>query len=448
MLDLIPTLDPRDAFYTVIGLALFGLTLQPALAQYRLFNLPLLYVIVGTFFGGVAMAVIDPLEGGLQTVVIEHASELIVIISLAGAGLAIDTVGNWRNWNAAWRLLGITMPLTMAAVFLLGDHWLGLTIPGALLLAAVLAPTDPVLARSVQVSPPGEDEAPMEVALTAEAGMNDGLAFPFVYLAIHAATYGVAQATSGEAWLWGWLSFDLAYRVVMGIVVGWGVGWAFSKIVLSPVGDGGQGAWNAVVTVLAVTLLAYGLTEAVDGYGFLAAFFAARAGRSMSRGTEQDGYTKFVHHGADQLEAILLALLLLWLGTFVGSGALSGLRWQEVAFALAMIFVLRPLAGLVGLIGHRCARAPRLAVAFFGIRGMGSVFYLAYAQNHAQFADIEALWRIAAVTIVASILIHGYAANFLLGDEEETIGEVHPSHEHEDAVDDGRAAPPRPKAAE
>nr|WP_238941543.1 cation:proton antiporter [Jannaschia sp. Os4] len=440
---MIPTLDPRDAFYTVIGLALFGLTLQPALGRYKLFNLPLIYVIVGTFFGGVAMAVIDPLDGGLQTLVIEHASELIVIISLAGAGLAIDTVGNWRNWNAAWRLLGITMPLTMVAVYLLGDHWLGLTIPGALLLAACLAPTDPVLARSVQVSPPGEAEEPMEVALTAEAGMNDGLAFPFVYLAIHAATYGVAQATEGEAWLWGWLGFDFAYRIVMGIAVGWAVGWLFSKIVLSPLGDGGQGAWNAVVTVLAVTLLAYGITEAVDGYGFLAAFFAARAGRARSRGKAEDDYTKFVHHGADQLEAILLALLLLWLGTFVGSGALAGLRWQEVAFAFAMILVLRPVAGMIGLWRLDCTDMSRRAVAFFGIRGMGSVFYIAYAQNHAEFADIDAIWRIAAVTIVLSILIHGYAANFLLGDEDDTIGEVHPSHEHEDAVDDGHRGTPR-----
>lgn len=449
MLDLIPTLDPRDAFYTVIGLALFGLTLQPALGKYRIFNLPLFYVLVGTLFGGIAMAVISPTDGGLQSIVIEHASELIVIISLAGAGLAIDTVGTWRSWNGAWRLLAVTMPLTIVGVYLLGDHWLGLTVPGALLLAAVLAPTDPVLARSVQVAPPGQDEDAMEVALTAEAGMNDGLAFPFVYLAIHAATYGVAQATTGEAWLWGWLSFDLAYRVVMGIAMGWIVGWGFAKLVLSPLGDGGQGAWNAVVNILAITLLAYGITEAVDGYGFLAAFFAARAGRAVSRGTDKDSYTKFVHHGADQLEAILLALLLLWLGTFIGSGALAAIAWPEVAFALVVIFVLRPLAGMVALVGMEGTRFQKLAVAFFGIRGMGSVFYLAYAQNSAEFADIDALWRIVAVTILLSILIHGYAANvFLSGDDDDTIGEVHPSHDHEDAVDDGHGDHPRPKAAE
>ena len=432
------TLDPRDGFYIVIGLALFGLTFQPALARYRLFNLPLLYVGVGALFGGVALARIDPLQGGWQSMVIEHASELIVIISLAGAGLAIDTVAGWHRWGPTWRLLAVTMPLTILAVAWAGVGWLGLTMPGALLLAAALAPTDPVLARSVQVSPPGKDESPMEVALTAEAGLNDGLAFPFVYLAIHAAAIGVGQITTGEAWLWSWLGFDLLYRVAAGGIVGWAVGWAISRIVFSPFGDGSHGAWNAVVVILSSTLISYGVTEAVDGYGFLAVFIAVRAGRSNTRGTEKEGYERYVHHGAEQLEAILLALLLLWLGTFLGSGVLAGLRWQEVAFALLLILLVRPLAGLLALLGHDCSGFQRRNVAFFGIRGMGSIFYIAYAQNHAEFTDIDAVWRIAVVTILASILIHGYAANFFLSHDVE-VGDVHP-HGEEDARPEGRDA--------
>jgi NhaP-type Na+/H+ or K+/H+ antiporter len=432
------TVDPRDLIYLVIGLALFGLTLQPALARYRVFNLPLLYVGIGALFGGVSLTLIDPLQGGWQSRVIEHASELIVIISLAGAGLAIDTPAGWRSWNPTWRLLAITMPVTIAAVAFLGHGWLGLSLPAALLLAAALAPTDPVLARSVQVSPPGQEEEPMEVALTAEAGLNDGLAFPFVYLAIHAATLGVAQAIEGEAWIWEWLTFDFAYRVAVGALVGYGVGWIVSRVVLSPIGDGGQGAWNAVVVILASTMIAYGATEAVDGYGFLAAFFAVRAGRSNAKGTEHEGYERFVHHGAEQLEAILLALLLLWLGTFAAGGALAGLRWQEVVFALALVLLLRPLAGYLGLLGHHCRNFSRRNVCFFGIRGMGSVFYIAYAQNRAEFVDIDAVWRIAVVTIVASILIHGYAANVFLRGKTE-IGDVHP-HRGDAAKPEGTAA--------
>ena len=428
-------IDGRDLIYSVIGFALLGLTLQPALAKWRLFNLPLFYVLIGTAFGGFALTLIDPRAGAFPAKVIEHASELIVIISLAGAGLAIDTVGSWRAWNPTWRLLIVTMPLTIAAVVILSHGWLGLALPAALLLGAALAPTDPVLARDVQVSPPGKDEQPMEVALTAEAGMNDGLAFPFVYLAIHAATIGVSQMVEGEAWLWSWVTFDLIYRVAAGIGVGYAVGWAISRVVFSPIGDGANGAWNAVVVILAATMLSYGLAEAVDGYGFLAVFFATRAGRSNTRGTENEGYEKFVHHGAEQLEAILLAMLLLWLGTFIGSGALSGLRWQEVGFALALILVVRPLAGIVALRGTDCTKSERRKVAFFGIRGMGSVFYIAYAQSHAAFEGIEDVWRIAALVILVSIAIHGYAANYFLEGDDQ-LGEVHPYKEGEDRRDD------------
>jgi len=419
------TLDVRDVVYIIVGLALFGLTLQPALAGRRWFNLPFFYVLVGVALGGFSIARIDPLDGGWQSAVIEHASELIVIISLAGAGLAIDTVGSWRNWNPAWRLLLVTMPVTIAAVALLGHGWLGLTVPGALLLAAALAPTDPVLARSVQVSPPGKAEQPMEVALTVEAGVNDGLAFPFVYLAIHAAVIGIGDMTDGEAWIYSWIWFDLIYRVAMGALVGAGVGWAISHVIFSPLGDGSTGAWNAVVVILSSTMLSYGIAEAVDGYGFLAVFVAMRAGRSRTRGTDDEGYEKFAHHGAEQLEAILLALLLLWLGTFLGGGALDGLRWQEVGFALLMVLVLRPAAGLIAFWRLESDDMSRRKVAFFGIRGMGSVFYIAYAQNHADFVHIEAIWRIAALVILVSIIVHGYAANLWLSDRE-AAGEVHP----------------------
>ena len=430
------TLDTRDIVYSVVGLGLLGLTFQPALGRHRWFNLPLYYVLIGVGFGLAGANIVSPLASSLSARIIEHASELIVIISLAGAGLAIDTQATWRSWNPTWRLLAVTMPLTIAAVALYGHWGLGLSVPAALLLAAALAPTDPVLARSVQVAPPGQDEDDVALALTAEAGLNDGLAFPFVYLAIHAATLGLSQLVAGEAWLWSWIGYDLLYRVAMGVAMGWAVGWVVSRIIFSPIGDGTQGAWNAVVVILSATLLSYGLTEAVNGYGFLAVFVAMRAVRARTRGSEHEGYERFAHHGAEQLEAILLALLLLWIGTFIGSGALAGLSWAEAGFALALVFVIRPLAGLAGLVGHGFRPRHRLDVAFYGIRGMGSVFYIAYAQGHAEFEDIGAVWRIATLTIFASIVIHGYAANwFLTGHGEVGEPDEHPLAGEEDRRD-------------
>ncbi|BBD98845.1 cation transporter [Sphingobium amiense] len=127
-------------------------------------------------------------------VVAERLSELVVIVSLMGAGLKIDRMIGLRSWSLTWRLLGIAMPITMLVVA--GLAWgLGLAGPAsALLIAAVLAPTDPVLASDIQVGGPGEgkeDEA--RFALTSEAGLNDGLAFPFIHLAI------ALSAASSEA---------------------------------------------------------------------------------------------------------------------------------------------------------------------------------------------------------------------------------------------------------
>ncbi|WP_316015119.1 cation:proton antiporter [Roseobacter sp. HKCCA0434] len=414
-------LDPRDVFYSIVGLSLLLLTLQPALARYRLLNLPLLFVAIGAGLGIAGAPMLDPRGGGLIALVIEHSAELIVIISLSGAGLAIDTPFGWKRWQPTIRLLAIAMPLTMLGVALAGSWITGLSVAGAVLLAAAMAPTDPVLARSVQVGPPGKTESPVELALTAEAGLNDGLAFPFIYLAI---TLAAVAAQGGGAWFVDWLGYDVLYRIAVGVAVGYATGAIISRLAMSRYGDAHQGAWNSIVMILGATMVSYGVTEAVDGYGFLAVFFATRAGRANTRGTENEGYEKYVHHGADQLESILLVLLLIWFGSFVAGGGLAGLRAGEVAVAVLLLFVIRPLAGWIAMLGYRCERVEAHKIAFFGIRGMGSVFYIAYAQNHGQFADIDSIWRIAAVTILGSIVVHGFAANFMLPGEEDD--EVHP----------------------
>ncbi|WP_224814883.1 sodium:proton antiporter [Hasllibacter sp. MH4015] len=434
-------IDDRDVFYTVAGLAFLGLTLQPALSKYRLANFPLIYVACGALLAWIGLPTLDPLASDLQARVLEHMSELIVIISLAGAGLAIDARLTWKNGNAAYRLLLVTMPLTIIAVAWLGMWLLGMSLAAAMLLAAALAPTDPVLARSVQVEAPGKGETPMQLALTTEAGLNDGLAFPFIYLAISIALYGASQG-QWQDWIWDWLSFDFAYRVAAAIVVGYAVGWILTRFATSPWGDASNGAWNSIIMVLGATMLSYGVTEAVDGYGFLAVFVATRAGRSHTRDTDQENYEKFVHHGADQLESILLALLLIWLGMYAASGVLDGIGWREWALALLLLLVVRPAAGFLAMVGLRCDDLSRWKVAAFGIRGMGSIFYIAYAQNHADFgADIEGVWAAAILTILLSIVLHGFGASFTIGQEEtadtdDEGGEVHPYK----AASEGRSA--------
>jgi NhaP-type Na+/H+ or K+/H+ antiporter len=423
-----PTLDTRDLLYLLMGVALLGLSLQPALKRLRLMNIPLLYVAVGALAAAAGLPWLDPLAGGPSTQIVEHIAELIVIISLAGAGLAIDQKMGWRSWQPTWRLLGIAMPITIVALAVLGVTVLGLSVAAAVLLAAVLAPTDPVLARSVQVGPPGEDdEQSLKIALTAEAGLNDGLAFPFVWLAILLAGVGWASQVPAEvgddwSWLWPWLWRDVGYRVAAGVIIGCLCGHGISRLVYSRFGDARFGARNATLTVLASTLLTYGLTEAVDGYGFLAVFLCARTGRERAQNQGNPAYERAVHHGADQMESILLAILLLWLGAFIVGGGDGGLwrqwTWADLGVALTLLLIVRPIGAYLALIGIGCPRGERWTIAFFGIRGMGSVFYIAYGQTHADFGQIDVVWRVVTLTILLSIVIHGFAANFVLQGED------------------------------
>lgn len=414
MSELLAGVDLKDAVYLVIGAALFGMTLKPALARFPYFNLPLLYIAIGALVAPALFAGLDPTKGGFATLVTEHVSELIVIISLAGAGLSIDTREGWRSWQPTWRLLAICMPLTILSVVALGSWLAGLPLAAAVLLGGCLAPTDPVLASSVQTGTPDEgEEHPVQVALTAESGLNDGMAFPFVWLAIAVAESGAGGLDLAD--MGRWLAWDVLYRTVVGIGVGFGVGAAISRFVFSAYGDARFEARNPLLIILAATFLAYGAAEAVEGYGFLAAFTCTRAGRANTRGTENASYERHVHKEAGQFESVLLAIMLLWFGSLLTVGAMEGWRWSEAVLAALLVFVVRPITGFVALSGLGWRTGDRWRAAFFGIRGMGSIFYIAFAQEHAGFDRIEAVWRIAVLTILLSVVIHGFSADSFFG---------------------------------
>ncbi len=216
----------------------------------------------------------NPLENRYIT---ERMTEFVVIVALMGAGLKLDRPVGWRSWMITWRLIGIAMPLTIAGIALLGWELLGLGLASALLLGAALAPTDPVLASDVQVGPPQSgEEDDVRFALTSEAGLNDGLSFPFVYLAIAISLSHV----TGEPWLRQWLLVDVVWKLAAGIGVGWLVGKVMGYLTfrlpkraqLSRSGDG--------FVALGITCLGYGLTELANGYGFVGVFVAALTLRS------------------------------------------------------------------------------------------------------------------------------------------------------------------------
>lgn len=332
----------------------------------------------------------------------ELASEIAVIVALFGTGIRIDDLSNYRRWRPTVRLLAIAMPLTIAAVALMGLTFAGMTLAGAILLGAVLAPTDPVLAGEVQVGPPTQgEEQPVRFALTTEAGLNDGLAFPFVYLGLLVGTTGFSAAMLGE-----WLLLDVVYRILVGCIGGAVVGWLLARILfVIPRGNVLADTASGVLAIAGV-LLCYGATELAEGYGFIACFVAGVVLLRFEAGHEFHGK---LHSFNQAIELALTALLLILIGgTFP---LLFGeLDWGHAAIAAGLLFVVRPIAGWFSLSGTDLPPQDRLVVAFYGVRGIGSIYYLAYATSHLELVNEGQLWATIALTILLSTVVHGFTA--------------------------------------
>ncbi|MEO8106040.1 MAG: cation:proton antiporter [Actinomycetes bacterium] len=398
-----PEWSLSDLVFVLAGLAALAAAAFPTPLRRLPLSLPVIFFLGGAVVFALPLGLPNPDPVEHRTLV-EYSAAIVVIISLMGAGLALDRPVGWRRWSTTWRLLAIAMPATIAAVALLGWALVGLPIAAALLLGAALAPTDPVLASDVQVGEPTDSESSedeVRFALTSEAGLNDALAFPFVYAAIALAAVG------GTGWLTEWALDDVLYKCVVGLVGGLAVGRLAARLFFT-------GMWKSVVlaeqsegfVAVAVTLLAYGLVELAGGYGFLSVFVAACAIRGAERDHE---YHQVLHTFVEQVERLLAAWLLLLLGGAVATGLLGTLTWGGAMIGLSLVFVVRPLVAWVSQLGSRAGRRERYAIAFFGVRGIGSIYYLAYAFGQADFPVAE-LWAIVAFTITVSIFVHGITA--------------------------------------
>jgi sodium/hydrogen antiporter len=333
----------------------------------------------------------------------ELTSELAVIVALFGTGLRIDNLTSYRRWRPTVRLLAVVMPLTIAAVALLGWLLAGMTLAGALLLGAVLAPTDPVLAGDVQVGPPTEGgEHPVRFSLTAEAGLNDGLAFPFVYLALIVAAEGFAPGSWGLEWF----ARDVVYRIVVGLAAGAGLGWLLGKILFAVPRGNALADTGSGVLALAGVLFCYGATELIEGYGFIAAFVA---GLALRRAEAEHEFHGKLHGFTLAIEHALTAILLILIGSVLPI-LWPELDWPHIGIAVALLLVIRPVIGWLGLMGTGLRPRERVVVAVFGVRGIGSIYYLGYATSHLELVNEGQLWATIALTIALSTLVHGLTA--------------------------------------
>ena len=337
----------------------------------------------------------------------EVVAELTVIIALFGTGLRIDDLSSLTRWGPTIRLLALAMPLTILAVAVMGYAVAGMTVAGAILLGAVMAPTDPVLAGDVQVGPPLEGgEHPVRFALTTEAALNDGLAFPFVYLGLAVAAQGLAIGEWGAAWL----AQDVVWRIVVGTIMGAAGGWALGQVLFvfprgATLADTASG-----IVALAGVLLCYGTTELVEGYGFIA---VAVMGLVLRRVEAHHAFHRRLHDFTEAVEHALTAVLLVALGAVLPA-LLGGLTAADAIVALALILVVRPVGGWLSLAGSRLRGRDRWVVATYGVRGVGSVYYLAYAAGQVEFWDEARLWALVGFAILVSTLLHGFTAGLAM----------------------------------
>jgi len=343
----------------------------------------------------------------------ERLSELCVIAGLFGVGLRIDRLKDFDRWRPTVRLLAIAMPLTILAVAVLGWQLGAMTFGGGLLLGAVLSPTDPVLAGDLQVGKPNEGgEHLVRRTLTAEAGLNDGLAFPFVYLAIAIASAGGLDAATLIDWLWR----DVAYRILVGVISGLAIGRLLGFLLFEFPRENALAKTEAGVFAMAGVLIAYGLTELLEGYGFIAVFIA---GVTLRRTESEHDYHARLHNFSENIEHALTAVLLVALGASLPA-LLPGLSMAGIVIAVALIILIRPLIGWVSLSGSKLKGRQRLVVAIYGVRGIGSIYYLGYAGSHLDLQNEAELWATTALAIVLSTVLHGFTAAFAVDKVTET----------------------------
>jgi len=393
-----------------LGLAFLGIAVFAAVGALsheheRAFSASLIYLGLG-LIAAVGLTVldvgwVDPVE---DATLLERVAELAVIVALFSAGLKVDRALRWREWGTVVRLLAIAMPVTIALAAVFGHLVMGLGLGAAIVLGAALAPTDPVLAGDIGIGPPGEeDEQEPHFAITAEAGLNDGLAFPFVLLGLL-----VAAETGSFA---EWAAADVVYGIFGAVAVGAGLGvaiaWSIVRLrdreLLIPALDG----WFGV----AGTLVIYGVAETLGTYGFLAVFAGGLAFRGYERDHEVNGR---VHNGAEIVEKFGELAVILLLGSMLtldGLGAPGAWGW---ALALGLVFVIRPLAVNLALLGSPMERpGERAFVAWFGVRGVGTLYYVAAAVaggTPLASEDRDLLVWTAIACVIVSIVLHGVTA--------------------------------------
>ena len=427
-----------------------GLLLFIGLTSSRLKNLPvtpaILYLAVGLLVGPSALNAFhfNPLK---QAPLLEMLTEGAVLISLFSAGVKMPARINLRQWRTPVLLATVSMTASVALVAAFAHYVLGMSFGASVLLGAILAPTDPVLATDVQIRHPGDHDQ-LRFLLTCEAGMNDGSAFPFVMLGM--GLLGLHGA--GQTGLH-WLLQDVLWATLSGIALGALCGILLARLIWKVRGPQSRELMDDFLG-LGLIGMVYGLSVLIDAWGFLAVFFAAVAlhqtelklarvaqhqqqksdagpvpvpvpvsdpdpgahpGQAMSAAaadeplvTVSEGSLVFKEH----LERLSEVILILLVG---GMLFLDSWSWRAAGFAFFLFLVARPLSVMLGMLGSGASWRMLGLTCWFGVRGIGSLYYLMYAITHGlpEALALEFI-HVTLIVITLSIVVHGISVKPLM----------------------------------
>jgi NhaP-type Na+/H+ or K+/H+ antiporter len=415
-----------------VGILLITMMLAGTLLARLPLSSAMIYLAAGFALGPAGLAVITP-DPMRYAPALELAAEIAVLISLFSVGLRMGLPLRDRRWWLPVRLAFLSMALTVGLVAVVGVWGLGLSVGAAVLLGAILAPTDPVLASGVQAEP-GLDPDRLRFSLAGEGGLNDGTAFPFVMLGL--GLLGLHELGAGG---WRWWAVDLLWATVGGLAIGAAMGALVGNLVVFLRTRHQAAVGLNEFLSLGLLALAYGAAQLSLASGFLAVFAAGLAlQRVKERPRPPRGYaaaspgepvpqavapaaqplqpsasmTLAVQGFNEQLEKLAELAIVLLVGALLSYEAASIALWW---FIPLLFLVLRPLAVAAGTLGEPMTARQRSMISWFGIRGIGSVFYLMFAIRHGVSGPLaQQLITFTLVTVAASIVVHGVSVTPLM----------------------------------
>lgn len=405
----------------VIGLLLLFVTLLSGWISRLPLSFALIYLVVGLLLGPYGFGLIQLRRAEIfNAEVLERLTEFVVIISVYSCGLKIVRPLQLRAWAITTRLIAFLMPISIFAIAVISKFFLGMNWGEAILLGAILAPTDPVLASEVQLTDTNDHDE-LRFGLTSEGGLNDALAFPFVYFGIYAL-----KDDNWNNWFPQWVAVDLIWAIAagigMGILVAKAIVWIDKKIQRRNPTDDLMEDFIGIGTIL----LTYSLTEIVNGYGFLAVFVA---GLTIQRSYKNSEKTLAQLEFIERLEKLLEVGTILLLGSILLFQPMVNYATQSLLIIALLFLIIRPVGVWISTFGlrlqnpsRRMHSGTRLLIGWFGIRGVGSLYYLSYAFGNGLKGEIaeKMSWMIY-TTIVFSVIVHGISATPLMNWYERNL---------------------------